>query len=340
MKNYVILLAVTLAACQPSKKNYTWDEFAIDGEPSLRGISVLDKNVIWVSGTNGTVVKTENGGVDWHEVYVPKSDSLDFRDVEVLSKTDVVLMSAGPGGKSNVFKTKDGGHHWQTVLINEYDSGFFDGMAFWNENEGILGGDPVEGKLFLMKTEDGGDSWRQIHPDHLPEINEGEIGGFAASGSHLSVKGNSAWVGTGAATARVFYTHDKGQHWEVVYTPIVQGESSTGIFSVDFLDEKNGVAVGGDYTKEDEVTEGVIVTKDGSQTWQLASNFPVYQSAVRYLSKKELISVGPSGCYRSSDKGMTWEPFGDSGFHTLAVAKDGTVWAAGRAGRIAQLIIK
>ncbi|SMD34441.1 Uncharacterized protein SAMN04488029_2007 [Reichenbachiella faecimaris] len=341
MKNHLIIFAfVILASCQPSQKTYTWDEFAIEEDVSFRGISVLNENVIWVSGTNGLVLKTENGGLDWEEVYIPDADALDFRDVEVLSENEIVLMSAGPDSLSNIFKSKDGGRHWEKTLVNNDSLGFFDGMAFWNQKDGLLGGDPIDGKLFLLKTTDGGDTWQRIHPDKLPEMNEGEFGGFAASGSHLAVKENSIWIGSGAATSRVFYSKDKGEHWEVVYTPIIQGDSSQGIFSIDFYDENIGIAVGGDYKKENEGTKNVILTTDASQTWSLSQNFPVFQSSVRYLSKMELISVGPAGCHQSIDGGLTWSAFGDSGFHTLDVAEDGSIWAAGKEGRIAQLITK
>ena len=341
MKNLLILIAlVLLSACQPAKKNYTWDEFAVEGDASFRGISVLNEKVIWVSGTNGTVLKTVNGGLDWEEVYIPDADSLDFRDVEVLTQDEIVLMSAGLGTQSNIFKSTDGGRHWEKTLANEDSLGFFDGIAFWNENEGILGGDPIDGKLFLMTTSDGGHTWQRIHPDKLPILNDGEFGGFAASGSHLAVNGNSIWVGSGAATSRVFYSKDKGDHWEVVYTPIIQGDSSQGIFSIDLFDENTGIAVGGDYKKEEEGTKNVIRTANASQTWSLSQSFPLFQSSVRYLSEEELISVGPAGCYQSIDGGLTWTAFGDSGFHTLDIAEDGSIWAAGREGRIAQLINK
>lgn len=339
MKQSITILAILLVSCQ-SKTNYSWEEFALESEPSLRGISVFDENIIWVSGANGTVIKTENGGVNWEEVYIPDTDSLDFRDVEILSIDHIVLMSAGSGNASNIFKSKDGGKHWEITLANEDSLGFFDGMAFWNEKEGILGGDPIDGKPYLMKTNDGGDSWRQIHPDKLPEMNEGEFGGFAASGSHLTTVGNSVWVGSGAATSRVFYSKDRGEHWEVVYTPIIQGESSQGIFSIDFFDENTGIAVGGDYKKEEEGDKNVILTTNGGSSWTLADSFPLYQSSVRYLSEDRLIAVGPASSYHSDNGGKTWFNIEGNGFHTLDRAVDGTVWAAGSDGRIAQLVSK
>jgi hypothetical protein len=34
-------------------------------QTSLRGLSVVNDNVVWVSGSNGTVGKTTNGGKNW-----------------------------------------------------------------------------------------------------------------------------------------------------------------------------------------------------------------------------------------------------------------------------------
>lgn len=320
-----------------SQKNASWQEYTIPNEPSLRGISVWNKDLIMVSGSHGAVGKTIDGGATWQVLSVDEGDSLDFRDVAILSETDIVLMSAGPGELSNIFNSKDGGESWEKVKTNSQADGFYDGMAFWNANEGILGGDPINGKLDLMITEDGGANWQTIQSNLLPKMNQDEFGGFAASGSHLTVYGQSIWVGTGGAISRVFYSPDKGKNWQAIETPIIQGEGSQGIFSIDFISEKVGVAVGGDYTKESEGINNVILTSDGGLTWQLAKNFPVYQSAVRYINSNQLVSVGPAACYLSNDGGETWQKISDQGYHTLAIGKDGSIWAAGRNGRIGHL---
>jgi hypothetical protein len=51
----------------------------------------------------------------------------------------------------------------------------------------------------------------------------------------------------------VFRSNDGGVTWKVADTPIMTGVASAGIFSLAFSDEKNGVAVGGDYRKEGDV---------------------------------------------------------------------------------------
>src|SRR5678816_1952516 len=93
---------------------------------------------------------------------------------------------------------------------------------------------------------------------------------------------NHAWIGTGAAQrARVLRTIDGGHTWNVVDTPLKSGPSS-GIFSIAFRDAKNGVIVGGDYTKEKEAVENVAITNDGGATWTLGSGLSGFRSVVAY----------------------------------------------------------
>jgi photosystem II stability/assembly factor-like uncharacterized protein len=344
MKNKykIIFLSVVIVASHfkcLGQLAYKWKVDTLANQPSLRGISVLNQNAVWVSGTNGTIAKTVDGGANWKIIEIPKTDALDFRDIEVLSEKEVVVMSAGTGDLSNIYKTKDGGINWKKVKSNVLASGFYDGFTFSDVNEGMLGGDPIDNILFLLKTADGGNSWKRIEPALLPVMKEGEYGGFAASGSHLKALESSIWVGTGGASARIFYSSDKGKKWNVVDTPMIQGLGSQGIFSVDFYNTEIGIAVGGDYTKENEGVDNVILTSDGGKTWRLAAQFPVYQSAVRYTDKSNLISVGPAACYNSTDGGNTWNKIAGPGFHTLSVSKDGTAWAAGRDGIIGELVI-
>ena len=41
----------------------------------------------------------------------------------------------------------------------------------------------------------------------------------------------------------------KGIGWESYKTPIIQGQETTGIYSIDFYNDSLGYAIGGDYTK-------------------------------------------------------------------------------------------
>ena len=294
----------------------------------------------WLGGSNGTVCKTVDGGKNWQSLSVPEADSLDFRDVQAFDAMTAIIMSAGPGDNSRIYRTQDGGKNWQLVHSNTIAQGFFNGMAFWDKKNGLLAGDPIDGTLFLMKTTDGGKSWQRIPPQNIPPVQKDEYG-FAASGTHVAVFGKKqAWIGTGGKTARMFYSEDVAEHWQVVNTPMVSGQASTGIFSLHFLDSQYGIAVGGDYTKEKEGKHNIIISKDGGKKWSLVSANLNYRSCVQSIGDWT-IAVGPSGSNFSLDNGLSWQMLDTIGFHTLSIGTNkNAIWAAGRDGRVGKLNMK
>jgi photosystem II stability/assembly factor-like uncharacterized protein len=91
------------------------------------------------------------------------------------------------------------------------------------------------------------------------------------------------WFATGGKAARVFHSPDRGQSWQVFNTPIIQGQDSTGIFSIAFRDALHGVIAGGDYKHPDQDGPNLAFTNDGGKTWTLSQIFPqAYYSAVAY----------------------------------------------------------
>src|SRR5579863_8162863 len=96
---------------------------------NLRGISVVDDQIAWASGTHGTYLRTTDGGNSWRAAQVPGAESLDFRDAEAFSANLAYLLSAGPGEQSRIYKTNDAGKNWALQFTNKNPKGFFDCMA-------------------------------------------------------------------------------------------------------------------------------------------------------------------------------------------------------------------
>ena len=339
----VASIGLFVLSCSRQKSAPKWQPQNSGVTASFRGLSAASSNVAWVTGTQGTVLRTIDGGESWQKSAVPGADSLDFRDVEAFDTKTALLMSAGTGEASRIYRTDDVGQSWQLLYTNTLAEGFFDGMAFWDREHGLLYGDPIDGKMFVMTTADGGFTWQRVPPDALPEMNAGEYG-FAASGTGIAVSDTaSVWIGTGGAAARVFYSHDRGQNWAVAETPLISGEASTGIFSIAFADAQNGIVVGGDYQQPNATTATVARSTDGGQSWQLVeSGAPVsFRSAVAYLpgtGGPQLVAVGSHGASYSTDGGATWIDLGEAGYHALSIDPDGkSIWAAGGEGRIAKL---
>lgn len=344
-RSLFFLFLVSSWSCSSSdsapESAYRWQVvYSEQPEASFRGISAVNDSTCWVSGSGGTILRTTDGGQSWQRRPVPGADSLDFRDIEAFGADTAVAMSIGSGGQSRIYRTTDGGGSWRMVHQNPYEEGFYDAIAFWDNGYGLLQGDPVDGRLFILRSEDGGATWREIPRTAMPQVAEQEYA-FAASGTQLVTgAGGRAWIGTGGARARVLRTNDYGQHWQAYPTPIMQGESSTGLFSLAFRDSLHGIGVGGDYSREGEGGDNVIVTQDGGRSWTLLEEAGLhFRSAIRYATDR-FIAAGPSGSEYSAEGGKRWIPIGGPGFHTVSVGKGGlyAVWAAGREGRIARLV--
>src|SRR6202521_6366242 len=117
----VLPLFVSLAFAQwtPQKSNTT---------ASLHGLSIVNANVVWASGTGGTFVRTTDGGETWQAGTVPGGEKLDFRDVYAVDAKTAYLMSIGNGNESRIYKTTDMGKTWSLQYSEQNPKAFFDCM--------------------------------------------------------------------------------------------------------------------------------------------------------------------------------------------------------------------
>lgn len=340
----ILLLSVVcflIISC--SSPDYQWQlKFNESSDVSFRGIDAVSDSVCWVSGSEGTIMRTTDNGSSWQQFSIPGTDSLDFRDIEAFGIDTAVVMSIGSGDLSRLYRTTNGGTSWSMVHKNNYEQGFYDAIAFWDNKHGLLQGDPLDGRLFILTTDDGGKTWKKNPHPQMPKAEQGEYA-FAASGSHLiTTEVGKAWIGTGGANARILYSDDYGHHWTPASTPMIKGEASTGIFSLTFSEPAYAVAVGGDYTKEQEGTHNIIYSSDGGSTWNRFNSANLdFRSAIKYTNGL-FFTVGPSGSEFSTDNGKSWKSIEGPGFHTLSIGNDGSkaIWAAGRDGRIGKLMKK
>lgn len=306
---------------------------------SIRGLSIVSGQVAWVSGSNGTIGKTLNGGKTWEWIKPEGFEKLDFRDVEAFDQNKAIVVNAG--SPAYVLLTEDGGKTWKTNYKNLDSAIFLDGMGFWDKNTGIIFGDPIGNKLQLLKTRDGGLNWQNVS-DHLKlEMKNGEAG-FAASGTSIrTLSDGNVWIATGGTVSNIYHSNNFGYTWKKYPCPIWQGENSTGAFSIDFYNSKKGVVVGGDYRKDKENTNNVLYTSDGGKTW-LKPVKPVagYRSGVTFVNAQTVVAVGTSGVDVSSDGGQKWTHISDLSFNSVGRSKTGNlILMAGNDGQIYRLKI-
>lgn len=312
---------------------------------SLRGVCVVDAKVVWVSGAQGSLFLSSDGGATWKKLSIPDSEAMDFRDVEAHDDQTACVMVAGTPAR--IYYTEDGGTSWSIACEDPREGAFFDAMEFWDEQNGIAFGDAIDGRLVIATTENGGKTWTIHEANASPEVFPNEHG-YAASGSCLAVAGDQvAMIGLGGelpdgvSHVRVLITRDRGLHWEAVETKLAGG-ATAGIFSISILNEQHTVAVGGDYLKEEVSEQSATYTEDGGKTWSLVEeNRPSgYRSAVRPVSRDKrpiLIAAGPNGSDYSVDLGRTWSRLEGEGYHAIDFSDDGKLgWAVGSRGRMAR----
>ena len=302
---------------------------------SFRALAVVDDNVIWVSGSNGYFGRSIDGGKNWKFNQVNGFEDKDFRSLYALDKNQAILCNAG--SPAFILKTIDGGENWFIAYANESPDIFFDGIDFWNSKEGIIYGDPIDGRMSLLHTIDGGNSWLDIAPEQRPVMKTGESS-FAASGSAIRCFGkqNLAIV-SGGIVSRLFISADQGLTWQIKDIPIIHGDAGTGAFSIAVKDSDTMVVVGGDYTKEEQCIDHILISQNGGNTWRKPKE-PTkgYRESVEYLDRNSLIATGPSGTEISNDDGETWQSIsGPEGMHVVRKSKNGLlVVMAGKNGKI------
>ncbi|MFD7156615.1 WD40/YVTN/BNR-like repeat-containing protein [Kribbella sp. NPDC059898] len=342
----LLLMANVVPAQAHGGPSYRWELTPTGTTAQFRGLAAVSKDVAWVGGTAGTVLRTVDGGKHWQNVSPAGAEALQFRDVEAFDAERAVALTIGEGEDSRVYRTADGGKTWSETFRNTDPKAFYDCIAFNDAKHGLAMSDPVDGKFRIAATSDGGKSWQVQPTGGMPAALPGEAG-FAASGTCLVAgAGRTAWFATGGGDRpRVFRTVDGGRRWTVADSPMASG-AAAGIFSLAFRNALFGVAVGGDFTKPTEAVNAASVTYDGGRTWQLvpADKAPKgYRSGSHFVpwSPFTVIAVGPSGSDVSLDGGRSWTQFYDGSFDSIECAGHGVnagCWASGAKGAVARLV--
>jgi len=299
----VPLLLTTLAFATAAHAQWTIQDAHTTA--SLRGIHSLGNSIAWASGTDGTVLRTEDNGTHWqHCTTPPAAEHLDFRGIQAFDNKTAIIMSSGKGDLSRLYKTTDGCQTWNLILKNSDQDGFWDALIFEDQTTGFLLGDPVHGSFYLSKTTNGGKTWSQKH-NHALQADASLQGAFAASNTSMSVMRGLASFGSGGVGGAFVY---RMAPWSSAQVPLGSKTEASGLFSLALLSTGPGVAVGGDYLKPNDSPRTAAFTTDGGQHWASSTTSPHgYRSAVAYDAPiKTWITVGPNGTDISTDDGRNW----------------------------------
>jgi photosystem II stability/assembly factor-like uncharacterized protein len=338
---FVGLLSVTYGSIQAQ-----WTVEDSGSTADLRGVDNVGNGIAWASGTNGSVLRTEDGGYLWQACAIPPgAEHLDFRGIQAFDANTAIVMSSGKGDLSRLYKTTDGCQTWKLVFTNPDKDGFWDAVRIaTNVKHGAVIGDPVNGDFALWESWDNGETWSKSRWRFEALPNEAI---YAASNSALAVEPNAyagAFVTGGPLGSRI-YTFQQGPSGiggtRLYPLPLARGTPSSGGFSIFHRSPRFSVIVGGDYMKPDDRAGTAVYGCCGN--WQPSQTLPHgYRSAVAYdATSKTWITVGPNGTDISTNDGKNWRalhpgpndtPDADSNWNALSLP-----FVVGPHGRIGKL---
>jgi photosystem II stability/assembly factor-like uncharacterized protein len=338
MRRHIIALCGLCTLATPVRAQ--WQILNSNTTADLRGIDNVGGGVAWASGTNGTVLRSEDGGYLWQPCTIPPgAEKLDFRGIQAFDANTAIVMSSGSGDLSRLYKTTDGCQTWKLVFTNPDKDGFWDAILYIADDDAtFILGDPVHGSFRLFFSTVGDDSkFSDNWNGNVVTAAPGEAA-FAASNSLLIYNlgdGMFSFITGGSRSEMIHEEHGLDQKkglfsdWSRSPLPFPSG-SSSGAFSVaarPYIKTESGarhaVIVGGDYLKPDDSAQTAAYSSDWGNTWQSAQTPPHgYRSAVAYdEATKTWITVGPNGTDVSTDDGKNWKAVHpDASLHEAADA--------------------
>lgn len=335
----LVLISIIYASCKVQYQPRTFENIFIKeikmDSISIRSIQVIDANNIVYTGSNGKIgfLSLNKEQIKIDKIITPHiySGSIipDFRSLAFNGESYFALSVGNPALLYKVFNDKA-----KLVYKEINQKVFYDSMHFFDDNiHGIAVGDPTEDCAAIILTSNRGETWSKLPCDNLPKFEEGEAF-FAASNTNIKTIGSNVWIASGGKKSRILKSNDFGKTWEIYDTPIIQGNGPQGIYSIDFYDVNNGIAIGGDYSKPLENKQNKAITKDGGKTWQLVANnkAPNYKSCIQYVPNtygQEIFSLGKTGVSFSNDGGKTWRDISKESYYTIKFVDKNMAWLSG-----------
>jgi photosystem II stability/assembly factor-like uncharacterized protein len=277
----------------------------------LRSICFVDVYTGWIVGDDGTILRTEDGGVEWVPLVSGTEEDL-FGLWFVDENTGWV------GGRNGVLlKTTDGGGSWAVLAPGTSEQ--IRSIEFLDANLGwVIGGGGM-----ILKTTDGGENWS-------PQTS----GTTTYLESICFVDPDHGWIAGGSGDESLtLKTTDGGDTWLAAPPP----EPMVGLSSIYFVNQEIGWLSG----------YGAIVYKstDGGDSWlkQYDDSGTSYTSinCVHAINENTCWGVGHIGVegrgMKTMDGGETWMELLGSGnnyLQSVCFVDQSNGWAVGHYGTI------
>jgi len=340
-----------------------WKQMISHTNAGLLSISAIDKDTIFVSGRDLSVLKTTDGGNNW---IVLREGGYGYRNTSKVFFVNSTLGFLLGDGPEEFFKTTDSGKTWTklqpdlnfqgvtSLYFTSADTGYasignghvgsalkttdggvtwatitlppnggFNAVVFTDKQTGYMVGNSGS----ILKTENAGESW-----NFQSEFPSGPTNSNLASVDFINKD-----IGFAVGFKDILKTIDGGNHWELI------AQSAFDLRSVSFADSLHGISVGGDWLHE---FSGIVTTSNGGTNWNESSSSTIdrYISKIKFVNADTGYAVGGNtGTFsgfilKTTDAGITWSAI-NIGIDTywisdLSLPDENTIFVVGQLGQI------
>ena len=314
MNNISKSLVILALLCGFQTANADWVKRNTNSFAWFKDIQFLTESKGWISGTDGVLLSTEDGGATWVQSKKFTNDSL--VQVHFSSETTGWLLcernifNRGNNPSSYLRRTIDGGLTWEKVEFQDGGRERVTRLLFNLDGVGIAFG---EGGV-IFKLQEDGISWKKTQTAMHYLLLDGAYGSEKVG----------AIAGTGGT---IMFTEDAGFTWEKA---TLLGDTDTRFNAVFFAGEKGAWAVG---------TKGRIFRSNGAgRLWrQQSSGVTANLTDVYFTSPNSGWAVGENGVIvRTRDGGNTWFDVPSKTTHRLekVIFNGPRGWAIGFGGTV------
>lgn len=236
---------------------------------NFRSVFLTNQNTIWATTTNGTLLKSENGGEDWtsNNVTTFSINKIRFYD------ENIGVMACNSG---RIIHTTNGGLNWITSNVGV--STTLHDIVFKSDIEFFVCGS----NGYIFRTTDGGQSYSQIS--------------LGNSNNFRTIDILENLVITAGANGKIFLSNDNAVTWTAINT-----DFSNYIYGLQILDENTFVICGsnGMIRKTTNLGNSWIIQSSG-----IINDF----NALYYLNENIGYVVGNNGVVlKTLSQGSLWE---------------------------------
>ncbi|MCF8240985.1 MAG: T9SS type A sorting domain-containing protein [Melioribacteraceae bacterium] len=243
--------------------------------PTFRDINIVNENIVFVVGDDGTILRTTDSGNNWEDVSFDTNESF----MEIESCKSKLWIRAHLSDK--IYYSEDLGNSW--IEITQFDDDYILNMKFISDSLAFL----TAGVNKIYKSTDNGISWQQID------------GSYYSAGPIDFINNNIGWIG---GFNVIYSTSDGGNTWYMKGLDVFELD----IRELQLLDHSIGFVVG-DGNSNNNVNYGMFaMTENNGESWY-KKTFDKYVQDLHFFNEDSGIIITDYNILNTSDKGRNWD---------------------------------